>query len=82
MPNIKSAKKRMKTNEKKKIENKKCKGTMKTKVKKVLKSEKVDDKALAEAFKSIDKALKKGIIKKNTAARKKSFLTKNINKKK
>lgn len=31
-------------------------------------------KALPEAFKAIDKALKRGVIKKNTAARKKSRL--------
>jgi small subunit ribosomal protein S20 len=33
-------------------------------------------KSLAEAYKAIDKAAKRGIIKKNTAARKKSRLAK------
>lgn len=34
---------------------------------------------LVKAYKAIDKAAKRGIIKKNTAARKKSRLTKLIN---
>lgn len=36
--------------------------------------------ALSEAYQAIDKAVKKGIIKKNTAARKKSRLSAQIKK--
>ena len=35
-------------------------------------------KLLSEAYKAIDKAAKRGVIKKNTASRKKSRLTKLI----
>lgn len=37
---------------------------------------KVQDESLKAAYQAIDKALKRGIIKKNTAARKKSRLVK------
>jgi small subunit ribosomal protein S20 len=37
--------------------------------------------ALSKAFKAIDKAAKRGVIKKNTAARKKSRLAKALAKK-
>ena len=36
-------------------------------------------KTLSEAYSAIDKAMKRGVIKKNTAARKKSRLMKKIN---
>lgn len=39
------------------------------------------EKLLATAYKTIDKAYKRGVIKKNTAARKKSRLAIAINKK-
>lgn len=38
------------------------------------------DAALTEAYQAIDKALKRGVIKKNTAARKKSRLVKFLKK--
>lgn len=41
-------------------------------LKNVRAAEKGDQKALAEAYKAIDKAMKRGLIKKNTAARRKS----------
>jgi small subunit ribosomal protein S20 len=50
---------------------------MKTAIKKVAKTNEVAD--LNDTVKKIDKALKKGIIKKNTAARKKSRLMKKVN---
>jgi ribosomal protein S20 len=37
-----------------------------------------DVKALSEAYKAIDKALKRGIIKKNTAARRKAKVAKTL----
>lgn len=82
MPNIKSAIKRVKTTATKTKSNAPVKGKMKSSVKKVEKSTSEDKKNLIiEATKSIDKALKKGLIKKNTAARKKSKLAKSENKK-
>ena len=41
-----------------------------------------DTKVLAEAYKAIDKALKRGIIKKNTAARRKAKVAKALSTKK
>jgi small subunit ribosomal protein S20 len=80
MPNIKSAKERVKINAKKRELNIKVKGAMKTAVKKIVKATDKKDVNLSEATKKIDKALKKGIIKKNTAARKKSLIAKKVNK--
>jgi small subunit ribosomal protein S20 len=57
---------------------------MKTAIKKSLKKVQATDKSvkedLAVVMKNIDKAAKKGVIKKRTAARKKSRLAKKINK--
>lgn len=41
---------------------------------------KAQDAALREAYQAIDKALKRGVIKKNTAARKKSRLVRFLKK--
>lgn len=76
MPNIKSAKKRVLTNEKKRVENRRLKGHMKTAIKEGL--EKQDGLSLKNAYQAIDKALKKGVIKKNKAARQKSRLAKKV----
>ncbi|MDD3048430.1 MAG: 30S ribosomal protein S20 [Bacilli bacterium] len=80
MPNIKSAKKRVLITAKKKENNTKARGAMKTAIKKLVKDTKPSAESFNETVKKIDKALKKGIIKKNTAARKKSRLAKAINK--
>jgi small subunit ribosomal protein S20 len=77
MPNIKSVKKRVEISNNRKVANAAVKGAMKTAVKKVSKSAEVTD--VRDAVKKIDKALKKGIIKKNTAARKKAQVMKKGN---
>ena len=84
MPNIKSAKKRVKVIEKKTLRNSMIKSAYKTAVKKfeeAVEAGKVDEaKALfSEATKKIDQACTKGVIVKNTAARKKSNLSKKLN---
>lgn len=76
MPNIKSAKKRVKVNGRQANENVTVRGSMRTALKKVTKTN--DESSLNEAIKKIDKAVTKGIIKKNTAARKKSRLMKKV----
>ncbi|MCK5588744.1 MAG: 30S ribosomal protein S20 [Candidatus Pacebacteria bacterium] len=80
---IKSAKKRIRSSEKKRIVNLRRLRTMKEETKKFLKlivAKKIEDaqKILPKLYQSIDKAVKNGIIKKNNAARKKSRLTKKI----
>ncbi len=83
MPNKKSAKKELRKNIKRNIDNKKVSSVMKKAVKTSLKviatGEKLTKEAISLTIKAIDKAAKKGVIKKNTAARKKSRLQKKIN---
>ena len=84
MPNIKSAKKRVKVIEKKTLRNNMIKSTYKTAVKKfeqAVEAGNVEEaKTLfSEATKKIDQACTKGVIVKNTAARKKSRLAKMLN---
>lgn len=79
MPNIKSAKKRVKVIETKTLRNKSIKSNLKTVVKgaQVAVADNKDNaqEAVRLAIKKIDQAAAKGIIHKNTAARKKSQLT-------
>ena len=84
MPNIKSAKKRVKVIEKKTLRNNMIKSSYKTAVRKfeeAIEAGKIDEaKTLfVEATKKIDQACTKGVIVKNTAARKKSSLSKKLN---
>jgi small subunit ribosomal protein S20 len=78
------AQKRDRQNEKRRVSNRMYTTRIKTQAKKVLSlvEEKNKDKAVAEYkdFSSfVDKAVKKGIIQKNTASRKKSRMQKKIN---
>ena len=78
MPNIKSAKKRVKVIAAKTLQNKMRVSAMRTQIKKAavaIDTDNADKSALMRAaFKSIDRAAAKGILHKNTAARKKSAL--------
>ncbi|HHX58522.1 MAG TPA: 30S ribosomal protein S20 [Candidatus Moranbacteria bacterium] len=83
MPNTKAAKKFMRVTAKKTALNRTKKKAFRDAVKKVLdlvKAEKFDEakKAFVVAQKTLDKAAKKGVIKKNAAARKKSRLSKKL----
>ena len=84
MPNIKSAKKRVKVIEKKTLRNNMIKSAYKTAVKKfeqAVEARNIEEatKLFSEATKKIDQACTKGVIVKNTAARKKSSLSKKLN---
>jgi len=84
MPNIKSAKKRVKVIEKKTLRNNMIKSGYKSAVKKfeeAIANGNVEEAKvlLVEATKKIDQACSKGVIVKNTAARKKSSLSKKLN---
>ena len=74
MPNLKAAKKAIKSDAKKYVQNLRAKRTMKDLEKEVRSTSSVD--SLSAAYKAIDKAAKIGVIKKNTASRKKSRLSK------
>ncbi len=85
MANIKSAKKRIKVIAKKTMRNKMIKSRTKTAIKKLITAVESGDKneakiALINAISTIDKATSKGIYHKNNASRKKSRLTKLVNK--
>ncbi len=78
MPITRSAKKAIRVSSRKKAVNDARKKVMKDIMKKVSKLVKTDKAAagnmLATAFQAIDKAAKRGVIKKNNASRKKSKL--------
>ena len=85
MPNIKSAKKRVKVIDKKTLQNKMIKAEIKTALKKYEGLIAANDKAEAskyhvEVVKMLDQALSKGVFHKNTIARKKSALARKLNK--
>ena len=85
MPNIKSAKKRVLISQAENERNKAAKSALKTVVKKFDAAIAAGDKEQADgafkaAVKSVDKAVKKGILHKNTAARKKSSMAVKMNK--
>ena len=85
MPNIKSAKKRVLLSREANERNKQEKSALKTTLKKFdaaieSGSKEQADSAYTAAVKAIDKAVTKGILHKNTAARKKSNITKKMNK--
>ncbi len=84
MPNIKSAIKRVNVIEKKTLRNNMIKSGYKSAVKKF--EQAIEDgnkeeatKLFAEATKKVDQACTKGVIVKNTAARKKSNMAKKLN---
>ena len=84
MAHSKSSKKRVFIGERNAQRNQAIKSRVKTFVKKVLSA--VEDKnideaklALQVAYKELDKAVTKGVLKKNTASRKKSRLALKIN---
>lgn len=83
MPNIKSAKKRVKVIATKTARNKAVRSDLRTAIKKAefaLADSAADkDAAVKLAVRKIDKAVRKGILHKNTAARKKSQLAHKLN---
>ncbi len=81
MANHKSAKKRIRTNRRKKELNKKVDSQIKTVVKKALTEtdKSAAEKLYKEAISLLDKSTTKGKIHINTASRKKAALTKHIN---
>jgi small subunit ribosomal protein S20 len=84
LPNIKSAEKRVRVTEKKRLRNKSVRTTCKTNINKAERLIFLGDlnaaqEAVAVAITSLDKAAEKGIIHANNAARRKSRLVKKFN---
>ncbi len=81
MPQHKSAIKRVRQNEKRRLHNRSQRSKMRTLVKRVFESTDKDDAQtlLREAVSYVDRAAGKGLIHPNNAARKKARLTKHVN---
>lgn len=83
MPNIKSAKKRVLVTATKSERNRSIKTAVKTQIKKLDAAITHGSEGTAEVFKQavvgIDKAAAKGVMHKNTAARRKSALARKMN---
>lgn len=83
MPNIKSAKKRVKVNATKAAANKSRKSNLKTVLKKAdvacVANAENKTEAVRFAIKKVDQACAKGLMHKNKAARKKAQLAKKLN---
>ena len=77
---IKSAKNAIRSSRRKRVQNLRRKRAVHDIVKETRTHKgadrKVQNEALSKAYQAIDKALKRGVIKKNTAARKKARLAK------
>ena len=83
MPNKKSAEKRVKSSERNRLYNKHWTSMCKTAVKRVLQAVQANDKDTAlksfnNAQSVIDKAVVKGVMHKNTAARRKELMARNL----
>ena len=79
MANIKSQIKRNRQNEKRRVRNRRVRSEINTRTKAVASAESGDaDEEFRVAVKRIDKAVQKGVIHKNAAARKKSRLAKRL----
>ena len=81
MPNIKSAIKRVKVNEKKHLRNRMVKSAMRTTVKKyesAVAAGSADAALLSQTASAIDKAVANGVISKNAANRKKARMAKRL----
>jgi small subunit ribosomal protein S20 len=84
LPNIKSAKKRVLVSEAKTAKNKVAKSNLKTCLKKFDVAVAAGNRAEAEsayatAVKKVDQAVHRGLLHKNTAARRKSSITRKLN---
>ena len=85
MANIKQQKKRVLTNEKRRMRNKSVRSATRTEIRKFREAVESGDKAAAEAqlrvaSRKLDKAVSKGVFHRNSAANKKSNMARALNK--
>lgn len=80
MPNIKSAKKRLKQSRKRREHNKDVKSSIRTVTKRLLETDAQDEaeEMLRQASSMLDRAARRGILPKNAVARRKSRLTRYV----
>lgn len=81
MPNIKSAKKRLRQSRKRREHNKDVKSSIRTVTKKLLQTESADEAEplFRRASALLDRAARRGIVSENAAARRKSRLSRYVN---
>jgi small subunit ribosomal protein S20 len=84
MPNHKSAEKRMRQNEKRRLINRGNRSRLRTEIKRLRAALDAGDReglqaAYAETVSAIDKSVNKGVLHRNAAARYKSRLTERVN---
>ncbi len=85
MANIKQQKKRVLTNEKRRVRNKSIRSAVRTEIRKFNEAVEGGDKTAAEAqlrvaSRKLDKAVTKGVFHRNNAANKKSNMARALNK--
>lgn len=85
MPITKSAKKALRQNKRRRVRNVRQSRSLKDEIKSlkklvIAKDKKGANETLSKVYKALDKAVKTNLIKKNTASRMKSRLTKTVNK--
>ena len=79
MANTKSAQKRMRQNERRRIRNRGIRSKVRTAVKDARGATGAETRTLiSEAIRALDKAVSKGVLHRNTAARKKSALARRL----
>ena len=79
MANTKSAVKRIRTNENRRVRNRAVRSQLRSAVKEARAAQGAEQKtSIAEAIRALDKAVTKGVIHRNTAARKKSALARRL----
>jgi small subunit ribosomal protein S20 len=80
--NTPSAQKRIRQNEKRRLRNRAVRSTVRSSVKsarEALASKGTDSAAVRDAIRALDRAVTKGILHRNTAARRKSVLVRTLN---
>ena len=78
MANTKSAIKRMRQNERRRLRNRAVRSKVRSAIK-IARSGEADSRAsIADAIRILDKAVSKGVVHRNTAARKKSSLARRL----
>ena len=79
MANTKSARKRIRQNERRRLRNRGIRSQVRSAVKIARATEGPEMRAsVAEAIRSLDRAVSKGVVHRNTAARKKSALARRL----
>jgi len=80
VPNIKSAKKRLRQSRKRREHNKDVKSSIRTVTKRLLETESHDkaEEMLRQATSMLDRAARRGILPRNAVARRKSRLTRYV----